>query len=73
MEKKGTRAKGELHIAILNDPILVVRFNSTEGELLTFVIDFLVETLVTKTTIVCMIMFRGAASLLENLLICPLG
>ena len=64
MEKKGTHAKGELLIVILNDPILVVRSNSTEGELLTFVIDVLVETLVAKTAVVRMIMFRGAASLL---------
>jgi hypothetical protein len=64
MEKKGSRAKSELFIAILNDPILVVRSNSTEGELLTFVIDVLVETLVAKTAVIHMIMFRGAVSLL---------
>ena len=64
MEKKGSRAKGELLIAILNDPILVVRSNSTESELLTFVIDIIVETLVTKTAIIRMIMFCGVACLL---------
>ena len=64
MEKKSAHAKGELLIAILNDFILVVGPNSTEGDLLTFVIDILVETLVTKPAVICMIMFCGAASLL---------
>ena len=58
------RTKGELLIAILNDPILVVHSNSTEGELLTFVVNVLVETLVATPAVIRVIMFRGAASLL---------
>ena len=64
MEKKSMRTKGELLIANLNDPIPVVRPNSPEGDLLTFVIDILVETLVATPAVIRVIMFRGAASLL---------
>jgi len=73
LQQKGARTKSRLFISVLNDAILMMCTYTAEGDLLTFVIDILVKTLITKPTIISMIMPSGASSLLQNFFISSLG
>ena len=52
---------GEVADATLNFPILVMDSNSAEGDGLTRFLDSLLEEVVRKPTIVCVISFDGDA------------
>ena len=52
-------AKSQLYFSVLDDAILMMRTYTAEGDLLTFVIDILVESFVCKTTIVGVVMPSG--------------
>ena len=73
VQQKGARTKSELFVPVLDDAILMMRTYTTEGDLLTFVINILVESFVTKPTIVSMVMPSGMASLFQYLPISSLG
>ena len=73
MHQKCARTESELFVPVLDDAILMMRTYTTEGDLLTFVIDILVESFVTKPTIVSMVMPSSTASLFQYLLVSSLG
>jgi hypothetical protein len=73
VQQKGASTKSQLFVSVLDDAILMMRTYTTEGDLLTFVIDILVESFVTKPTIVSMVMPSSTASLFQYLLVSSLG
>ncbi len=73
MKKKSARSEGELHIAILNDLVLVMSTNPTKGNFLTLVIYVLVEACIAKKTIVSMVVLGSVTSLLKDLLMSSLN
>ncbi len=68
-KKKSAHKKGDLLIAILNDPILVMSTNATKGNSLTRVIYVLVKSFITKVSIVRLVLLDSVISLLKDLLI----
>jgi hypothetical protein len=65
VQQKGTSTESQLFVSVLNDAILMMRTYTAEGDLLTFVIDILVESFVTKPTIVSMVMPSGYGQLVS--------
>ena len=65
MQQKSARTDSELFVPVLDDAILMMHTYTAEGDLLTFVIDILVESFVTKPTIVSMVMPSGYGQLVS--------
>jgi hypothetical protein len=57
--QKGAHTESELFVPILNDAILMMRPYIAEGDLLTFVIDILVGSFISETTVISMVMPVG--------------
>jgi len=49
MQQKGACTESELFVPVLDDAILMISTYTTKGDLLTFVIDVLVESFVSET------------------------
>ena len=73
VQQKGARTESQLFIPVLNDAILMMRTHTTEGDLLTFVINILVKSFVCETTLVSMVVLRGSSSLPQYFFISSLG
>ena len=69
VHQKCARTKSELFVPVLDDAILMMHTYTVEGDLLTFVIDILVESFVSETTVISMVMQSGSSCLLQNLLV----
>jgi hypothetical protein len=73
VQQKGARTKSELFVPVLDDAILMMRTYTAEGDLMTFVINILVESFVSETTVISMVMQSGSSCLLQYLLVSSLG
>ena len=63
MQQKGACTESELFVPVLDDAILMMRTYTTEGDLLTFVIDILVKSFVCEMAVVSMVVLHGSSSL----------
>jgi hypothetical protein len=73
VQKKSTCSKSQLLVPIFDDAVMVMRTDTTKSDLLTFVIDILVKSLVAEPTIISMVMLGCTTSLMEKFLIGSLG
>ncbi len=73
VHQKGARTESELFVPVLDDAILMMRTYTTEGDLLTFVIDILVKSFLSETAVISMVMQSGSSCLLQYLLVSSLG
>ena len=64
VQQKGVCTVSQLLVSVLNDAVLMMRTYTAKGDLLTFVVNILVEPFVSKRTIVSMVMPCGTSSLL---------